>query len=59
MLARVSLSGKLMVDEPGVLVGVVVTDAKPPAVWPVIVTLPVTAIASAGMLPTDDVDPAT
>ncbi len=41
-----------MVDEPGVLVGVVVTDAKPPAVWPVIVTLPVTAMASAGMLPT-------
>ena len=59
MLARVSLTGKLRVDEAGVLVGVVVTEMKPFAVWPATVTLPVTAIASAGIVPPDDVNPAT
>src|SRR5919112_5951869 len=52
LFARVSPSGKLSVELGGVDVafGVIVTN--PAAVWPVTVTLPVTAIASAGIGPT-------
>ena len=48
LLARLSPSGKLIVDDDGVLVAVGVTDTKPTASCAVTVTLPVTATAPAG-----------
>ena len=52
LLARLSPSGKLIVDEGGVLVAVGVTATKPAAFCWVTVTLPVTATAPAGIPPT-------
>ena len=49
LLARVSPMGKLIVDDGGLLVGVTVTETKPPDVCPFTVTLPVTATAFAGI----------
>ena len=52
LLARLSLSGMLIVDDGGLLVAVGVTATKPTASCWVTVTLPVTATAPAGMPPT-------
>ena len=52
LLARLSPSGKLIVDDGGLLVAVGVTATKPTASCWVTVTLPVTATAPAGMPPT-------
>ena len=49
LFARVSPTGKLIVDDGGLFVGVTVTDTKPPEVCPFTVMLPVTATASAGI----------
>ena len=49
LLARVSPTGKLIVDVEGLLFEVTVTDTKPPEVCPATVTLPVTATAFAGI----------
>ena len=51
LLARLSPSGTLIVDDGGVLVAVGVIDTKPAASCWVTVTLPVTATAPRGMLP--------
>ena len=52
LLARLSPVGKLSVELVGSVVGVGVSERYPPAVWPVTVTLAVTAMALAGMAPT-------
>ncbi len=52
LLARLSPVGKLSVELVGVVVGVGVSETYPLAVWPATVTLAVTAMAFAGMVPT-------